>query len=221
MKAVKMILVAALAVIFSANAFAGDWRPLFCCDLSNAQYKEGVWTKDADGVLTASEDDSIWLPGEFENFELSLEFKNDYHTNSGVLIYCTDIPNWIPNALEVQILDDSDLIKAGGKPENHCCGAIYGHVAPTKLVVKDPGEWNTMLVRCVGPIVEVTLNGEKITEMDMRLWTQKDKNPDGSGVPGHLGGPKCEAATKGAVGFQGKHGAASIYFRNVMIRDAE
>ena len=221
MKLMNMFLAAALAVLIGSAAFAGDWAPLFKDDLSNAQFKEGVWTKNADGVLSASQDDCIWAPGEFENFELSLEFMTEYHTNSGVLVYCSDIPNWIPNALEVQILDDSDRIKNGGEPDNTCCAAIYGHVAPSKLLVKDPGEWNTMFVRCAGPIVEVTLNGEKVTEMDTRLWTSKEKNPDGSNVPGHLGGPKSEAPTKGAIGFQGKHGAASIHFRNIKIRDAE
>ena len=220
MKSMNMFLAAALAVMIGSAAFAGDWAPLFKDDLSNAKYRPGVWTV-ADGVISASEDNEIWAEGEFENFELSLEFMTEHRTNSGVLIYCSNIPNWIPNALEVQILDDSDRIKEGGKPENHCCGAIYGHLAPSKLVVKDPGEWNTMLVKCVGPIVEVTMNGEKITVMDMRLWTQKEKNPDGSNVPGHLGGPKSEAPTKGAIGFQGKHGAASIHFRNIKIRDAE
>ena len=224
MKAVKIVLVAAIAVIFSVNAFAGDWRPFFKDDLSNAVYPEGIWTVDADGVIIPSEDENIWVIEEFENFELSFEFKNEHTTNSGVFVYCPD-PNagdWSLNMLEVQIFDDSDRIREGGEPVLHSCGALYGHLAPSKLTVKDPGEWNLMVIRCVGPVIGVTLNGEKIAEMDMRLWTERDKNPDGSSIPPWLvGEPKSTAATKGAIGFQGKHGSAGIYFRNVMVRDAE
>lgn len=225
MKLTQMTLALAMVLALGAAAMAADaccgWKPLFDKDLSNATFKEGVWTIDAEGVMTASEDQSIWAKGDYENFELSLEFKNDVRTNSGVIVYCSDLGNWIPNSVEIQIHDDSDKIKNDGKPANSDCAAIYGHVAPSKLLVKAPGEWNTMVVKCVGRKIEVSLNGEKVTEMDMSKWTSEKKNPDGSDIPGWLNKPKAEIATKGAIGFQGKHGASNIYFRNIKIRCAE
>jgi hypothetical protein len=65
------------------------WPALFKADLSDASFKNGVWTV-ADGVMTASEDEAIWTTREYENFTLDLEFKTADGTNSGVLVYATD-----------------------------------------------------------------------------------------------------------------------------------
>jgi ESS family glutamate:Na+ symporter len=69
------------------------------------------------------------------------------------------------------------------------CAAIFGHLAADRSVVKKPGQWNRMTIRCQGPLITVTLNGETVTKMDMRKWTSAKKNPDGSEIPGWLGGP--------------------------------
>ncbi|MDO4551878.1 MAG: DUF1080 domain-containing protein [Planctomycetia bacterium] len=221
MKITKLGLSFVMMVIVSTSVCGNEWKPLFKEDLSDAKFTPGVWTKDAEGVVTASKDDSLWAVGNYENFELSLEFKTDNGTNSGVIVYCSDIPNWIPNSVEVQIYDDSPRRKRQGKADHTCCGAFYGHVAPTKLLVKEPGEWNTMHIRCFGPKIEVTLNGEKVSQMDMTQWTSARKNPDGTSIPGWLNKPKSTLPTKGSIGFQGKHGASNIYFRNIMIRNAQ
>ncbi|MBQ4144433.1 MAG: DUF1080 domain-containing protein [Thermoguttaceae bacterium] len=205
----------------SAVSHAGEWKPLFNADLSNAQYTPGIWSVDADGVLSATQDSAIWAVGNYENFELSLEFKNDNGTNSGVVVYCTDIQNWIPNSVEIQIQDDSKSIADGAKPVHQNCGAIYGHLAPSKLVVKKPGEWNTMHIVCKGRNIQVTVNGEKVTDMDMTKWTSGKTNPDGTVIPPWLPKPFAEIPTKGSIGFQGKHGQSFIYFRNIQICDAE
>ncbi|MBE6428955.1 MAG: DUF1080 domain-containing protein, partial [Planctomycetaceae bacterium] len=101
------------------------------------------------------------------------------------------------------------------------CGAIYGHLAPSKLMVKKPGEWNTMNIVCKGKNIQVTLNGEKVTDMDMNLWTSGKVNPDGSAIPPWLPKPFAEIPTKGSIGFQGKHGQSFIWFRNIQIRSLD
>jgi hypothetical protein len=63
------------------------------------------------------------------------------------------------------------------------------------------------------------LNGEMVTEMNMNLWTSAEKNPDGSEIPSWLSTPFSELPTKGYIGFQGKHGDAQIYFRNIKIKE--
>ncbi len=208
-----------LAVCASVNA--GEWKPLFNADLSNAQFTEGVWNIDEDGVLSANKDDAVWSVGEYENFELSLEFKNDVGTNSGVVVYCSDIKNWIPNSVEIQIQDDTASIESGAKPTPQNCGAVYGHLAPSKYMVKKPGEWNTMMISCKGRHIQISVNGEKVTDMDMNLWTDGKVNPDGTAIPAWLPTPFAELPAKGSIGFQGKHGKSFIYFRNIQIRPAE
>ena len=82
-----------------------SWNDLFKPDLSNADFQEGVWTH-TDGILTAGEDQVIWSQRTYDNFVLDLEFRNEEGTNSGVIVYCTDRDNWIPNSVEIQIADD-------------------------------------------------------------------------------------------------------------------
>ena len=105
-----------------------------------------------------------------------------------------------------------------GKPYEKC-GAIYGHLgAKQDKIVKKPGEWNHMRIRCVGQRINVILNGKKVTEMDMSKWTSGTVNPDGSEIPSWLPKPFAELPTKGYIGLQGKHGDSLIWFRNVKIR---
>ena len=194
------------------------WKPLFGENLKEAKFNPEVWS-ETNGVLSAVKDEAIWTNIEYENFEVDLDFKNDVATNSGVIVYCTDTEDWIPNSVEIQIMDDYAEKWAECKP-NEKCGAIYGHLAANKEnVVKKPGEWNHMRVKCVGKHITVILNGKKIKDMDMSLWTDGKKNPDGSDIPAWLPKPFAELPTKGFIGLQGKHGDALIWFRNMKIRE--
>ena len=216
MKTLHLVATALLLSTTGLRAEEGGWKPLFADDLSNASYKVGVWTT-SEGVLTASKDEAIWTKEMYENFELDLDFKTDHESNSGVILYCSDTGNWIPNSLEIQIADDF-AEKWAKSPKTWQCGAAFGHLAPTKSLVKKPGEWNHYTITAKGKLVEVVLNGEKVLSMDLSQWTSAKKNPDGSDIPSWLSKPKAELATKGYIGLQGKHGAAAIWFRNIKIR---
>lgn len=203
----------------SLHPDSSAWTPLFEADLSNADYPEGVWTVE-DGVLTAGEDQAIWSEKRYNDFMIDLEFKNAEGTNSGVIVYCNDKDNWIPNSVEIQIADDHSE-KWSSQPRTWQCAAVFGHLAADKSVVKKPGEWNRMTVVCKGKNIDVILNGEKVTSMDLSKWTSAETNPDGSEIPSWLSKPKAELPTKGYIGFQGKHAGAPIYFRNIKIKELE
>lgn len=198
---------------------SSQWQDLFAADLSDAIAPEGVWSFK-DGVLTATEDQCIWTKDQYTDFILDLEFKNAEGTNSGVVVRCSDLKNWIPNSVEIQICDDFSE-KWAKMPATWHCGAIFGHLAPSKSTVKKPGEWNRMTITCKGPIIEVVLNGELVTRMDMRKWTSAKTNPDGSEIPAWLSRPLAELPLKGHIGLQGKHADAPIYFRNIKIKRLE
>ena len=125
------------------------WRPLFTADLSNALYPAGVWSVE-NGELTATEDKAIWSDKQYENFVLDVEFKTAPGTNSGVVVYCTDTANWIPNSVEIQIADDYSK-QWSESPATWQCGAIFGRLAANKQkVVKKPGQWNRYIITCQG-----------------------------------------------------------------------
>jgi hypothetical protein len=196
---------------------SSGWADLFANDLSDALVPEGIWSFE-NGILTATEDQAIWTTRDYDNFILDLEFQTAPGTNSGVIVYCSDVDDWIPNSVEIQIADDSAEQWSSAPPTWHC-GAIFGHLAPTKSMVKEPGEWNRYTITCVDKKIHVLLNGEQVTELDMSLWTSAEANPDGSEIPAWLSKPLAELQTSGRIGFQGKHAGAPIYFRNIKITE--
>jgi len=218
----KILCMLGCACICAASfgqANKGKVVPLFAKDLSNAEYDKTAWAIDKKGVISASKDDAIWTTREYENFELTLEFKNDHCTNSGVVIYCTNKRDWIPNSMEVQIADDH-CAKWQDQNPLFVCGSIFGHLAPShRNLVKAPGKWNKMKIIAKGKNVIVEMNGKRIIDMDMNLWTSGTVNPDGSAIPSWLPKPYATLPTKGFIGFQGKHGDALIWFRNIKIKE--
>ncbi|MFK7846856.1 MAG: DUF1080 domain-containing protein [Rhodothermales bacterium] len=198
------------------NAMLDGWVDLFSPDLSNAIYPEGIWTVEGD-VLTASEDETIWSSMVYDDFVLDLEFKTADGTNSGVIIHGTDMINWIPNSVEIQIADDHNK-KWADSPKNWQCAAVFGRKAASKSVVKKPGEWNKMSIKAVGQHISVVLNGEPVINISMADYTSVKDNPDGSEVPDWLSKPMASLPTYGHIGLQGKHGDATIWFRNVRVK---
>jgi hypothetical protein len=197
------------------NTNGNGWMNMFNADLSNAIFPKGIWTV-SDGVMTASKDESIWSKNEYDDFVLDLDFKNADGTNSGVIVHASNIEEWIPHSVEIQIADDysKEWSKA---PATWQCAAVFGHQAVTKRTVKKPGEWNHYTITCKGRKIWIVLNGELVNTCDMSLFTSATINPDGSKIPDWLSNPMATLPLHGHIGFQGKHAGAPIYFRNIKI----
>lgn len=195
------------------------WVPLFADDLSNAINPNGVWTSE-EGVLTAAADSVLWTTRSYDDYILELEFRNEEGTNSGVIIHASDVDDWVPNSLEVQIADDFAPQWADA-PANWQAGAIFGHQAATQRTVRPPGEWNQMSITTRGDSVLVTLNGARVNALDMREFTSAETNPDGSEIPEWLSKPVADLPSEGHIGLQGKHAGANIWFRNIRIREIQ
>jgi hypothetical protein len=193
------------------------WIDMFNKDLSNALFPKGIWTT-TDGVLTASADEAIWSEKTYNDFILDLEFKTADGTNSGVIVHASDIEEWIPHSVEIQIADDYSAEWSKASPYWQCA-AVFGHKPATKRTVKKPGEWNRYTITCIGRKIWIVLNGELVNEFDMSLYTSAKKNPDGSDIPSWLSNPLSEIPLAGHIGFQGKHAGAPIYFKNIKIKE--
>ncbi|UFH56595.1 DUF1080 domain-containing protein [Spirosoma sp. KNUC1025] len=200
------------------NPVGPGWKSLFGSDLSEASYPKGVWSIDDGGVITATEDKTIWSAVPYDDFVLDLLFKTADGTNSGVVVHASDTANWIPNSVEIQIADDYAQ-KWAESPKNWQCGAFFGHQAPTRQrVVKKPDEWNRYTITCQGKMIYIVLNNELVNTIDLTKFTSAKSNPDGSEVPSWLSMPPAELPLHGYIGLQGKHAGAPIYFRNVKIK---
>ncbi len=187
-----------------------DWRDLLAEDLSNCLYKPGSWAME-DGVFTRKGGGNIWTKEEYGDFVLDLEFKVAKGSNSGVFFRGGDIDSreWWQSTIEVQIHDTTDGTKYGA------CGAIYDCLPPSKNVVRKTGEWNRMTITAQGSLIKVVMNGEQIIDMDLDLWTEAHKNPDGT--PNKFGTAYKDMPRVGKIGFQ-DHGDP-VWYRNIKIRE--
>ena len=122
---------------------------------------------------------------------------------------------------ELQILDHDAPAYAGWLRDYQVHGSIYGVVPAKRLKHKPLGEWSTEEIIVEGDHIKVTVNGEVITDADIRKVTKghnvapdgSDKNPytiDGHNHPGMFN-------YKGYISFCG-HGAG-LKIRNVRILD--
>jgi hypothetical protein len=139
---------------------------------------------------------------EFSDFLFHLEYRMAKKCNSGIGI--RTVPFDPKNSMatrpsyacyEIQLLDD-----AGKPPTKHSTGSLYRYVAPASNPVKPAGEWNTLEIQCVGPHIQLTLNDQKIIDVDQSTIDEIKKNP-----------------LKGYVCLQ-NHGG-TIEFRNLYVRE--
>ncbi len=126
---------------------------------------------------------------EFEDFNLTLEFRVPKGGNSGI---------YLRGIYEVQVADSF-----GQKPESHNLGAIYSRITPTALPAKAPGEWQSFDITLVDRHVTVILNGQKIIDNQPLL--------------GCTGGALwSDEFRPGPIYLQGDH--TSVDYRNILIR---
>jgi sugar phosphate isomerase/epimerase len=186
----------------------GGYEPLLKNDLSNTVMEEGGWVFE-NGVLTPKGKGEIWTKENYGDFALQLDFKCEAETNSGVFLRCSSIENWLDSCIEVQILQPwlADALR-----EN--CGGIFDCLAPSKKMVKEAGEWNHYLIIAKANWIYVILNGEQITAMNLDLWTEAHKNPDGT--PNKFANAYKDMARAGCIGLQ-YHGHP-IWFRDLKIK---
>lgn len=200
----------------TAHPDSSHWQDLFAADLSNVMEPKSGWAWQ-NGELITTGGATLLTKDQYANYILDLEFKNGPGANSGVFIYCSDLKNWIPYKIEIQILDDYSP-KNAKVEKTQLCGAIYSRQPPLKQTVKQAGQWNRMTLWCLGSNVSVMLNGELVSKIDMRQWTSGKKTPDGLDIPLKYNIPLAQLPTRGHIGLQGKHGETPNWFRNVKIK---
>jgi hypothetical protein len=149
----------------------------------------------------------------WENFVLSLDFKISKGCNSGIFVRTyslTPRPSKDVgfNGIEIAI-DDT----APGA-DFHDTGALYDLVKPTRNAMKPVGEWNHIAITCDGSIIEVALNGEKVTHADLAQFTEPNKRPDGSAHKFDIAWR--DHPRRGYIGLQ-DHGSP-CWFKNIKLK---
>jgi len=171
---------------------------------------EAVNWSASDGVLAGTGGKgSQWLAttDEYDDFDLSLEYKLPKNGNSGVFIRAPKKGTPYVHGMEIQLLDDFGEKWKNLRP-NQFTGAIYAVQAPSKRATRPAGQWQTMRILCVGKKCQVWVNGEQIIDADLA----KLAKTHGRKVPGLL-------RDRGLIGLQNHGDPAS--FRNIHIRQVK
>jgi 3-keto-disaccharide hydrolase len=148
---------------------------------------------------------------DFDDFELSLEWKIEEGGNSGIFYNVVeDYDNAWESAPEMQVLDNGT--HNDGKATLTSAGANYGLIAPSQDVTKPIGEFNHVLIRIVGNHVEHHLNGHKLLEYELgsEAWQALVDASKFKDMPGYGKSPV------GHIALQ-DHGD-KVYYRNLKIR---
>lgn len=156
----------------------------------------------------------IWSKQQYDDFDLTLQYKLTESANSGVF-FRTDPKNPVQGGFEIQLLDDEGFQKAKGKREGkNLNGAFYDALAPSTRPAKPVGQWNKFRLICRGPSIQVMINDVVVVDANVDDWNVVGMNPDGSKN-------KFKTALKdlprmGHIGFQ-NHGNV-VWFRDIRIK---
>ena len=166
----------------------------------------------ADGTITkegVAED--LVSREQYENFELSLDWKLAPGGNAGIFYRGTEEYDHIYwSGPEYQLLDDAG--HGDGKNRLTSAASAYGLYAPPAGVVNPAGQWNTTRIVARGSHVEHWLNGKKVVEYELFSpdWEAKVK----ASKFGEW--PQYGRARRGYIGIQGDH-EGLLSLRNMQI----
>ena len=159
--------------------------------------------------------DIVYGAREFDNFELSLEWKISEGGNSGIFYHVQEGDKYeapYETAPEYQVLDDIGFTEP--LKDWQMLGADYAmHPAnPEKKIVKSAGEWNTTRIIFTPEKVEHWLNGKKIVEFVP--WSEEWYANRNDGKWEDY--PDYGLAKTGLIGIQ-DHGSY-IWYKNIKIK---
>ena len=150
--------------------------------------------------------------GQFENFDLSLDWKISPQGNSGIIYMVTEeFPAAYLSGPEYQIIDDKNF---PAKLEDwQKTGANYAMDAAPAAEPNPVGEWNHTRIMVNKGHVEHWLNGKKV--VDYQLWNDAWKQKKAAGKWKDAAG--YGMSKKGHIALQ-DHGSEA-WFKNIKIRE--
>lgn len=127
--------------------------------------EDGAIVLDADESTTAMTGGDLITEGQYENFELELEWKISEGGNSGIFFAVQEIAGQrvaYETGIEMQVLDNDN--HADGKLPETSAGSCYALYPPAETVVRPVGEYNKVRLLVQDANVEHWLNGRKIVQ---------------------------------------------------------
>ncbi|TDW99623.1 3-keto-disaccharide hydrolase [Dinghuibacter silviterrae] len=217
---------AAKPVSTAVKTVSGDWVSIFDGKTTHGWHTYGQSTagsawKAADGVLhlDASSRDGrgdLVTDGEYDNFDLKLEWKESKGANSGIMFDVHEDPSKYQNTYEtgpeMQILDNDN--HPDGKNFKHRAGDLYDLIPCKVQTVKPVGEWNKVEIRLRNGKLQFFLNDTEVVAT--RMWTDDwNKLVAGSKFAKM---PGFATFHKGHISLQDHGGDEDVWFRDIQIK---
>jgi hypothetical protein len=164
---------------------------------------EGYIVEDG-AIVCTPQGRNLMTERTFANYALDFEFKLPPAGNNGIGIHYPGEGDAAYTGMEVQVLDNSsDKYKDLKDYQFH--GSLYTLQAAKKAPLKPVGEWNQERIVVNGDHVQISVNGEVITEANLAELNNK--------FPDHQGAKR----RSGHIAFCG-HGDR-VAFRNIRIAE--
>ena len=133
--------------------------------------EEGAIKRTAIRGEPSPDSGDIITTGQYENFELQLEWRISPGGNSGIKYLVAEemvMIGYSGLGFEFQIIDDErNPDAAQGKNGNRSTGALYDLIAPKNKVMRPAGTWRQVRLIVRGDDVEHWLDGAKVVEFKL------------------------------------------------------
>ena len=147
-----------------------------------------------------------------ENFVLAMDFKITEKCNSGIFV--RTMPLEPRTGKDVGFNGIEIAIDATPGPGFHTTGAIYDLVTTNMDSMKPVGQWNHIQITSNDGLIQVEVNGRLVSRIDLDLWTEVNKRPDGSAHKFDIA--YKNHPRKGYIGLQ-DHGS-DCWYRNIKLK---
>ena len=147
-----------------------------------------------------------------ENFVLAMDFKITEKCNSGIFV--RTMPLEPRTGKDVGFNGIEIAIDATPGPGFHTTGAIYDLVPTNMDAMKPVGQWNHIQITSNDGLIQVEVNGRLVSKIDLDLWTEVNKRPDGSAHKFDIA--YKNHPRKGYIGLQ-DHGS-DCWYRNIKLK---
>ena len=153
---------------------------------------ENQWKAESGILRSPKSGANLVTDRSFTDFKLHIEFRYPKGSNSGV---------YLRGRYEVQVIDSK-----GSEPLKDLLGSVYGFIAPSEMVARSPGEWQTYDITLTGRMVTIVANGKMV------VCNQE--------IPGITGGAlDSNEGEPGPILLQGDHGP--VDYRNIILTPAK
>lgn len=182
-------------------------------DGSAWKISDGVLYLDKAAKRAGSGGGDLVTDGEYENFDLKLDWKIDTAGNSGIIFLSNEDPKYpapYTTGPEMQIIDNNGHRDA--RINKHKAGDLYDLIAATPQNANPWGQWNSAELIINKGQLEYYQNGVKV--VTTTLWDENWKNMVANSK--FKNWADFAKFTKGHIVLQ-DHGD-QVYFRNIRIK---